>query len=623
MRILAKRTIKIHSPFFLALIIAVIFRFTFLSDRPFDSDELGAIFRAENAETFSDHIDHGVRIDGHPALVQTFLWVNQKSGMIRTQNLKFLWTLISLLSIVFYYIYFTRRLGFKPAFFIASSLLFLYWPSMMGQWVRPYTVGFLWLSIFSYSLTIRRERALKILLASIGLAMAAYSHYFAGLTGFFILSLDTKMHKTSYQEVLLILGGSFLLFSPHLGVFFDQLKIGGLTWLSAPDVSFIGNHFFHIFNESRLIILELVLALTVQILWILWKKKPLKPYQNSIFIFGVWAFVFIIGFSYSKLSKPVLHDNVMYFALPFFIGSIANFFRFAPPYIMRLWAVIWVSSLCYSGIIEKGFYSTALIDKYHFPIETIAQNPPTKNTGIIIDGPPDVFQYHLKEKPFTVTLLQEQLYTSRFIDSITRFSSDTNIFVLNSGTDMSIITALYTRLHLIPKQTRSPVRTFYQGGELFMAKNEGKSFWESQRHMTLTLSSEEPRFIEFKSIIKELGPIDRNDLLFISIIDSSLTEPKHETRHLVSALFQKGFNQALQQIDYRYTSNDQNLKIDSQILHHALKLSDIKYWDPKSLLRISYEYRGNDTPMSKTYSCIITKIEGNPHLYGYPTIQTL
>ena len=149
MRILAKRIIKIHSPFFLALIIAVIFRFTFLSDRPFDSDELGAIFRAENAETFSDHIDHGVRIDGHPALVQTFLWVNQKSGMIRTQNLKFLWTLISLLSIVFYYIYFTRRLGFKPAFFIASSLLFLYWPSMMGQWVRPYTMGFLWLSIFS------------------------------------------------------------------------------------------------------------------------------------------------------------------------------------------------------------------------------------------------------------------------------------------------------------------------------------------------------------------------------------------------------------------------------------------------------------------------------------------
>ena len=623
MRIPTNRIIKIHGPFFLALILAVFFRFTLLSERPFDSDELGAIFRAENAETFSDHIDHGVRIDGHPALVQTFLWVNQKSGIICTQNLKVLWTSISLLSIILYYLYFTRRLGFKPAFFIASSLLFLYWPAMMGQWVRPYTIGFLWLAILSFALTIRKGTPLKVTLASIGLAMAAYSHYFAGLTGFFILLLDTKMHKTNYKEVLLISAGSFLLFLPHIGVFLDQLEIGGLTWLSTPDVSFIGNHFFHIFNESRLIILELVLALTVQLLWIFWKKKPLKPYQNSIFMLGVWALVFIIGFSYSKLSKPVLHDNVMYFALPFFIGSIANFFRFAPPYIMRLWAVIWVSSLCYSGIIEKGYYSTALIDKYNFPIETIAQNPPTKHTGIIIDGPPDVFQYHLQNKPFAATLLQEQLSASHFIDSITRCVSDTNIFILNSGTDMSIITALYSRLHLVTKHTRSPLRKFYQGGELFMAANEGKSFLESQPHMTVTLSSEKPRFVEFKSIIKELGPIDRNDLLFISIIDSSLTQPKYEPRHLVSALFQKGFNKALQQIDYRYTSNEQNLNLDDSLLHHALKLSDIKYWNRESILRISYEYRGNATPVNQTYSCIITKIKGNPHLYGYPTKQTI
>jgi hypothetical protein len=49
MRILEKRRLKLHGPFILALILAIIFRFSFLSERPFDSDELGAIFRAENA----------------------------------------------------------------------------------------------------------------------------------------------------------------------------------------------------------------------------------------------------------------------------------------------------------------------------------------------------------------------------------------------------------------------------------------------------------------------------------------------------------------------------------------------------------------------------------------------
>jgi hypothetical protein len=98
---------------------------------------------------------------------------------------------------------------------------------------------------------------------------------------------------------------------------------------------------------------------------------------------------------------------------------------------------------------------------------------------------------------------------------------------------------------------------------------------------------------------------------------------EYESRHLVSALFQKGFNQALQQIDYRYTSNDQILNIDNCLLHHPIKLSDIKHWNDESLLRVSYEYRGNTTPKNQTYSCIITKIAGNPHLYGYPTKQTL
>jgi hypothetical protein len=338
---------------------------------------------------------------------------------------------------------------------------------------------------------------------------------------------------------------------------------------------------------------------------------------------GVWVIVFTIGFSYSILSKPVLHDNVMYFALPFFIGSFANFFRFAPPYIMRLWAVIWVSSLCCSGIIERGYYSTALIDKYHFPIDKIIQNPPDDNTAVVIDGPPDVFQYHLKGKSLNTILLQEQRSASKYIDSLTRYSSDTNIFILNSGTDMQVITALFSRLHFIPWKSKGAPRSFYQGGELFKATRNRKSFWNSLPRMKLRLNSERPSFIEFKSIINELGPIQRNDVLFISIIDSSLTNTEYESRHLVSALFQKGFNQALQQIDYRYTSNDQKLNIDKNLLHHPIKLSDIKHWNDESLLRVSYEYRGNTTPKDQTYSCIITKIAGNPHLYGYPTKQTL
>jgi hypothetical protein len=53
-----------------------------------------------------------------------------------------------------------------------------------------------------FALTIRKGNILKLVLASIALALAAYSHYFAGLTGFLILLLDAKMLKTNFKEVL-------------------------------------------------------------------------------------------------------------------------------------------------------------------------------------------------------------------------------------------------------------------------------------------------------------------------------------------------------------------------------------------------------------------------------------
>jgi hypothetical protein len=145
------------------------------------------------------------------------------------------------------------------------------------------------------------------------------------------------------------------------------------------------------------------------------------------------------------------------------------------------------------------------------------------NTDVVIDGPSDVFQYHLKGKSFNTTLLQEQRSAATYIDSLTRYSNDTNIFILNSGTDMQVITALFSRLHFIPWEGKGALRWFHQGGELCKATKNRNSFWNSQPQMKLTLNSEKHSFIEFKSIVNELGPIQRNDMLFISIIDSSLS----------------------------------------------------------------------------------------------------
>lgn len=68
--------LKKHWFFILLIFIAAAVRFYDLSAVPMDSDELGALFRAEKTQSsFWAHITQGVAIDGHPAGVQTIIWI--------------------------------------------------------------------------------------------------------------------------------------------------------------------------------------------------------------------------------------------------------------------------------------------------------------------------------------------------------------------------------------------------------------------------------------------------------------------------------------------------------------------------------------------------------------------
>ena len=58
-------------PFALIFGLAVFLRFFKIDQFQFDSDELSAIFRAQNAINWHQHVFNGIMVDGHPAGVQT------------------------------------------------------------------------------------------------------------------------------------------------------------------------------------------------------------------------------------------------------------------------------------------------------------------------------------------------------------------------------------------------------------------------------------------------------------------------------------------------------------------------------------------------------------------------
>ena len=85
------------------LLTATILRFIKYPEIPFTHDEFSAIFRLDFG-SFSEMIDKGVRIDGHPAGIQVFLWCWTKLFGLNEWVVKLPFTIMGILSVFLIYI---------------------------------------------------------------------------------------------------------------------------------------------------------------------------------------------------------------------------------------------------------------------------------------------------------------------------------------------------------------------------------------------------------------------------------------------------------------------------------------------------------------------------------------
>ena len=621
-------------PFLLLLILAIGVRFVQIQNRPWDSDELGALFRAENASDFNSHLENGVAIDGHPALVQTFLWTNSQTWKLNPIQLKSLWAFTSLLSIILFYGFYWSRFGRKSAFFVASGLCLLWWPVSLSIWVRPYTIALFWLGLLALSsekqFKQKNTATLWLVLMAVSMALLAYSHYMAALTGCMFLLGEWVQKKIATRYLIIVGVLSSLLYVPHIGLFLTQLKEGGLTWLGKPSFTFIGEQVFYVLNQSNLVALWLTIMLIAGGFTLYKKGFPRKLKIKSISLFGIWIGVFVISFAYSHLQKPVLQHNALFFALPFLLGGISIIFQKIPVTLLRFLNLIWVSVLFFSLTAEKGHFGIAFDDRYTTPLKVISEfeKKTHKYYPSLLDGPKDVLGFHLKSLSVQRPKFLEDSNAISYLTNLKTGDSATPIdtvwIALNSGSDVNLQTYFWSRFRPIPVLNSKSKRNFITGGEYYCAERSDSSLLLTTPYLEKIADANEMFFIDFNEIESKLGKINTNDFLVISVYDELDCNEVFRRFDLVSALFQEGFNKALNQIDYRFTANTQMLNWHKGWLNHTIKLADIPSWNQNSRLRISYEYRGEDSNFTrKNIPFRIRKIEGNPNIYERKTSQFL
>ena len=315
----------------LILFIAFILRTYNIFQIPFTHDEFSAIFRTQFS-SFHDLIEQGVKVDGHPPLIQVFLYYWIAIFGISEFWIKLPFIISGVASVFLAYKIGKEWFGSSAALFVSLLLAVLEYPVLYSQIARPYISGLFFVLLFVYfwnKLLFHspKNKTLTIIGYSFSGALAAYDHHFAllqvaiiGLSGLVILKRKA-IGIYILANILVI-----LFYLPNLTIFFAQLELKGIEgWLSKPDSNFIFNYLFYISNFSNILGITFSIILLVG----LYSKSMLNSIRFKFILFClIWFIVpYLIGYYYSIKVNAVLQFSVLIFAFPFLLFGLAGIIR--------------------------------------------------------------------------------------------------------------------------------------------------------------------------------------------------------------------------------------------------------------------------------------------------------
>ena len=303
------------------ILIGAVLRFYGFSDWSLSNDELSALSRT-NFSSFSELVNQGIWVDGHPALIQIFefYWVQLFGNKVFYLRLPFV--LMSIGACIYFYrllaIWLNKNAALVGlALFVPNYLFVLY-----SQIARPYIAGLFFVLAFSFyfirylkSSDVKRNYKGIILF---GLA-ASLTHYFAALAIFLIyLSTSIYWNEKNVKWYFLLAFAIVLLYLPHLPITLNHLSIGGVSWLPKPEPDYLKRFISYFFQGS----FTLPVALLIVLLFIGIRKGLKFNWKPSLISSFVFFSCFVIAYYYSINKTPVLQFSVLIFVAPFLLVLI-------------------------------------------------------------------------------------------------------------------------------------------------------------------------------------------------------------------------------------------------------------------------------------------------------------
>ncbi|MDR0606199.1 MAG: glycosyltransferase family 39 protein, partial [Bacteroidales bacterium] len=308
----------------------------------------------------------GVAIDGHPPLVQVFLYYWAKLFGNAEWIIKLPFTLCGLGSLIFAYLIGKRWFNHTVGLIVAAFLSTMEYTVMYSHVARPYMSGlFFALAMVYFWTTLIQKPEKKNLLPAIFYVLFAvccsYNHHFSllftaivGISGLFFL------RGKSLIKYIIINACIVILYLPNLPLLFAQLNIGGVEeWLGKPHNDWLVGYVQYLFHFS--IIVDIAVFLLIFMGW----RQPSKKPSQWLILSAVWFFLpFLIGFFYSRYVNAVLQYSSLIFSFVFLLLLLFGQIKKQSSVINFIIVILILSCNIFTLIYKRQYYQLFYQDRF-------------------------------------------------------------------------------------------------------------------------------------------------------------------------------------------------------------------------------------------------------------------
>lgn len=410
--------------------VAVITRMYNFWSLPLMHDEFSALFRAR-FDNFNDLIEYGVKVDGHPPLIQIYYYFVVNTFGEIPWIIKLPFVLMGIASVWLTYVIAKKEFNVTTGLITSAIICVSEMGVMYSHLARPYISGLFFVLLASWFwLKIIQKPEQKYLLNSLGFIVfsvfACYNHHFSLLAIALMGLAGLVLIERNYLLKYVLSGGVIALFYlPNLTVFMAQIKLGGIgQWLSPPDEDFLLGYLGFVLNFNIFFYFLTGILMFLAFTFLRHQENNLKWIFTNL---GLFVFAFLIGFLYSTYVNPVLQFSVLIFFLPFLlmglIGTIKN--------LSFKWNALIVLGILIVGtfslVSSRGYY------KYNYSSPYISILDDCRDAQSKFPGTPAVIHSHYRISKF---YLDEQTEPIHFLwaDSLKNIASFESFVRLSAAT---------------------------------------------------------------------------------------------------------------------------------------------------------------------------------------------